>query len=124
MMNDLKEITNFLEEKGYTPSEFMIAYELSCKYGFEDLSEKDQRTLCDNAYSEYLRNDFVSLDEAIDDAVRVCSECGRLMIEGYCIEGGQYYYCSEDCLHKNFTEEDYLELHDDGNGDSYYTDWR
>ena len=124
MMNDLKEMTDFLAEKGYTPSEFMVLYELSCKYGFKDLSEEDQKTLVDNTYLEYLKNDFASLGETIDDTIKVCSECGKVMIEGYCIEGGQYYYCSDECLHKHFTKEDYEELYDDGNGDSYYTEWR
>jgi hypothetical protein len=55
---------------------------------------------------------------------RICSECGREMIEGYCIENGLDYYCSDECLHKNMTQEEYLELYDDGKGDSYYTEWR
>ena len=55
---------------------------------------------------------------------RICSECGREMIEGYCIENGLDYYCSDECLHKNMTEEEYLELYNDGEGDSYYTEWR
>jgi hypothetical protein len=55
---------------------------------------------------------------------RICSECGREMIEGYCIENGLEYYCSDECLHKNMTQEEYLELYNDGEGDSYYTEWR
>jgi hypothetical protein len=124
MKNDLKEITNFLAEKGFTPSEFMVAYELSCITGFYELNEADQQALCDKVYLEYLRNDFASLEEAVNENIRTCSHCGRLMIEGYCIEGGQYHYCSDECLHKHFTKEDYEELYDEGNGDSYYTDWR
>jgi hypothetical protein len=54
---------------------------------------------------------------------RTCSHCGKGMSEGYCIEGGESYYCSPECLHANMTEEEYLELHDDGNGDSYWTEW-
>lgn len=55
--------------------------------------------------------------------IRVCSECGHLMSDGYCIENGMYYYCSEECLHKNMSEEEFLKLYDDGNGDSYWTEW-
>lgn len=54
---------------------------------------------------------------------RICDECGKAMAEGYCIEGGQSYYCSDECLHKNLTEDEYLELYDDGDGDSYWTEW-
>lgn len=55
--------------------------------------------------------------------IRICTECGKLMSEGYCIENGIEYYCSDDCLHKNITEKEYLELYDDGNGDTYWTEW-
>ena len=55
--------------------------------------------------------------------IRVCSECGKPMTEGFCIEDGADYYCSEECLHKNFTEEEYNNLYDEGRGNSYYTSW-
>lgn len=55
---------------------------------------------------------------------RECSECGCLMIEGYCIENGLHYYCSDKCLEKNMTREEFLNLYDEGNGDSYWTDWK
>lgn len=53
--------------------------------------------------------------------LRVCSECNQPMLDGYVIEGGLFYYCSETCLRKNMTEEEYLDLYDDGEGDSYWT---
>jgi hypothetical protein len=65
-MKDLKEMTDFLLNKGYTPSEFIVLYELSCKRGFEDLSEKKQKELVDNVYREYLKNHFTSITEIID----------------------------------------------------------
>ena len=52
-----------------------------------------------------------------------CSECSDYMTEGYCIDNGAEYYCSEKCLHKHYTEEEYEEMYDNGNGDSYYTTW-
>jgi hypothetical protein len=55
--------------------------------------------------------------------IRVCSECGKPMTEGFCIEDGAEYYCSEECLHKNLTEEEYENLYDEGRGNSYYTSW-
>lgn len=57
------------------------------------------------------------------DYCRICSECGHLMDNGYVIEDDEYY-CSDECLHKNLTEEEYLKLYDDGNGNSYWTQWR
>jgi len=54
---------------------------------------------------------------------RKCSECENLMNKGFCIEGGDAYYCSEECLHKNISREEFKELYDDGDGDSYWTEW-
>ena len=121
MMNDLKDMLEMLSEKGYTPSEFMVLYELSCKYGFKELSEEDQKTLVDNAYLEYLRNDFTSLEEAINNTVRTCTECGRIMIQGYCVGDGLEYYCNGECLHKHYTKDEYEEMYRDN--DAYYTEW-
>lgn len=54
---------------------------------------------------------------------RKCNACGAGMNEGYCIEGGIEYYCSDACLHTEITHEEYMELYADGEGDSYWTDW-
>lgn len=54
---------------------------------------------------------------------RCCNECKKEMDEGYCIESGLEYYCSDECLHKNISEEEYLRLYDNGNGDTYWTQW-
>ena len=53
--------------------------------------------------------------------MRICSECKEKMTEGYCIDAGLEYYCSDECLHKHYTKEEYLEMYDDGN--SYWTEW-
>jgi hypothetical protein len=63
------------------------------------------------------------VDELELENIRVCSECSKPMTEGYCIEDGAEYYCSEECLHKNLTDEEYENLYDEGRGDSYYTSW-
>lgn len=51
-----------------------------------------------------------------------CDECGCGMNEGYCINGGEQYYCSDECLHEHISPEEWEELYEDG-GDSYYTEW-
>lgn len=55
--------------------------------------------------------------------MRTCTHCSRPMTEGYCIENGLEYYCSEVCLHEHYTEEEYLDMYDNGEGDSYWTQW-
>lgn len=55
--------------------------------------------------------------------MRTCTHCSKSMTEGYCIDGGCEYYCSDECLHEHYTEEEYLAMYDDGEGDSYWTEW-
>lgn len=43
--------------------------------------------------------------------IRVCDECGKLMVEGYCITGGEEYFCSDECLHKNYTPDEWLAIY-------------
>ena len=53
---------------------------------------------------------------------RRCTECGSLFREGYCVDAGYAYYCSDDCLHKNYTKEEWL--HEcETNDQSYYSEW-
>jgi hypothetical protein len=54
---------------------------------------------------------------------RECDECGAGMNEGYLIDNGYKYYCSDECLYKNMTSEEWLELYNDGDGDSCWTTW-
>lgn len=69
-------------------------------------------------------NSYTSVYEAVDNAInsklddledaveiRVCDECGKIMVEGYCIDGGMEYYCSDACLHKNYTKEQWLAIY-------------
>lgn len=62
-------------------------------------------------------------EDLCNDHIRECTKCGNIMEEGYCIESGIEYYCSEECLHKEISEEEWQRLYDNGNGDSYWTTW-
>ena len=55
--------------------------------------------------------------------MRICSECGKKIVQGYCIENGLEYYCCDKCLHIHYTEKEYLNMYDNGNGDTYWTEW-
>lgn len=63
------------------------------------------------------------VDELDLEHIRVCSECGKPMYEGYCIEDGAEYYCSDECLHKNLSDKQFEKLYDEGRGNSYWTSW-
>lgn len=54
---------------------------------------------------------------------RECNACETPMMEGYCIENGLEYYCTKECLLTEITWEEFMRLYDDGEGDSYWTEW-
>jgi len=52
---------------------------------------------------------------------RKCDECGEVFNEGFCIEGGETYYCSKECILNNMSKKEWKEMYDNGN--SYWTSW-
>ena len=101
-MIDAKELLKDLKELEGIASIVMVNYENPMGYTID----------------YWTKNDIVEQEEK-----RHCTECGEEMTEGYCIESGLEYYCSDECLHKNISEEEYERLYDNGNGDSYWTQW-
>jgi len=57
-----------------------------------------------------------------ENECRRCSVCGKLMMEGYCVDAGAAYYCSNECLHTEYTEAEWEE-ECNSNDQSYYTEW-
>lgn len=55
--------------------------------------------------------------------VRVCTSCLKIMIEGYVIDGGMDYYCSDKCLEYDMTLEEFEEAYGDGDTETYWTEW-
>lgn len=55
--------------------------------------------------------------------MRVCSCCGKPMTEGYYIEHliADEYFCSDECLHKEYSPEEYEALHEAE--EAYWTTW-
>lgn len=54
---------------------------------------------------------------------RICDACNKQMQEGYVINGGEEYYCSEPCLNTKYTTEYFEEMYNGGDGDCYWTEW-
>ena len=76
----------------------------------------------ENTSEDVVAESFVDYWWNTDRACRRCSECGKLMREGYCADMGVAYYCSKDCLHSDFTDEEWAE-ECESNDQSYYTEW-
>lgn len=63
-----------------------------------------------------------SLVVEFEDCFKVCDECKQIMFSGFVINGGDEIYCSEQCLHKHYSEEEYLKMCEE-NEDTYWTQW-
>lgn len=120
---------------------FNVRYQIVCSL-FRLIDKATHHTvssLLDRAYvisflkeyrhsKKYLQERYIDVDHMIDKLienisdVRRCSICGRLMQEGYCQDGGYRYYCSDDCLHHDFTDEEWNK-ECDNNDQSYWTQW-
>jgi len=55
---------------------------------------------------------------------RRCNECEQSMVQGYCIEDGVAYYCSDRCLRRHYSKAEWDELYDNGESNSYWTIWQ
>lgn len=53
--------------------------------------------------------------------MRKCTNCGKEMDNGYCIDNGLEYYCSDECLHAFYSPCDYLQLCKEDL--AYWTEW-
>lgn len=76
----------------------------------------------ENTSEDVIAEYFVDYWRDASKTCRRCSECGKLMREGYCVDMGKAYYCSQECLHIHFTDEEW-ENECRHNDQSYYTEW-
>lgn len=89
-------------------------YETHKGFDWNDIGKTDFESAI-NAFLEIKRGD-------VTNEVRYCSECGLPFNAGYCENGGDAYYCSDHCLHKHFSPEEW-ENECYVNEQSYYTEW-
>ena len=54
------------------------------------------------------------------NSIKVCDQCGKFITEGYIVEDW-LYFCSDECLHKRYTQSQYDALYE--NDDAYWTEW-
>jgi hypothetical protein len=56
--------------------------------------------------------------------MRICNHCGKeLKLNGYVVDNGLEYYCCDQCLNAHYTPEEWAKMYDNGDGDSYWTEW-
>lgn len=52
--------------------------------------------------------------------MRICDCCKKEIIEGYCVHDSEYY-CSDECLHSVYSDEEYKELFEEDC--AFWTQW-
>lgn len=113
-----------LEENGETRVENGVLVESDGICAIYDMDEECFKFVCTLRFEldTILATQNLHMKEVEEDERR-CSECGKSMKEGFYFESDETQYCSEECLLKVITWEEYLKIHDNGNGDAYWTDW-
>jgi len=119
-MNDMTTIKSILSRLtiGVSGTEKLF-------YSEEELNEFAQFYLdkWDESTSEdVIAEAFTDFWWDTDYYCRRCSICGKLMREGFCVNMGDAYYCSDECLHNEYTDEEWAE-ECENNAQSYYTEW-
>lgn len=78
-----------------------------------------------SGHIEVLMDGEHDMDVELEDVDhwRQCSVCGALVCSGYFVEAefSYEYYCSEQCLHEKYTEEEYNEMYEEDT--AFWTDW-
>lgn len=97
-----KDVYNFLQK------EIALHPELEKHFGGLLLEHED-----DEQFWEELSENL--------DCFRICDVCGKPMIEGYVMNGS--HYCSEACLHTEYSDEEIQALCTENNDECYYTNW-
>jgi hypothetical protein len=100
-------ITDKLVEMGYVPN---------C-IDTDDNYEFDVQDMVSETISESLNK--LTLNLELYHAQ--CDCCGTPMNVGYCVQGGEQYFCSDECLHVTIQPDEWLELV--ASEDSYWTEW-
>lgn len=77
------------------------------------LSRNEAISILSDWMKNYKREDYEGFEK-----VRFCDICGMPISQGYYIAGT--YYCSPDCLHSDYTDEEYEEMYGD---EAYWTEW-
>ena len=54
---------------------------------------------------------------------RKCNECSSGMDEGFVIENGEEHYCTNHCLNKHYSTDEWNKMAEGDDADSYWTDW-
>lgn len=96
------------------------------------INEFDESRFVQNLCKEYIENKWDNEDLSLIESTRaflkakidnrVCNECGKTIKKGFCIHGGEEYYCSLGCLHKHYTEEEYNRMYEEDE-ETYWTEW-
>ena len=102
------------------------------------MREKELRFLIkalNNMFDKYIKEkkplsvDEQDMQEFLEEQgieSRICSNCDHLMIEGYIVDEGNEYFCSDKCMKEFYSEEELAELLEGADEDDtsiYWTDW-
>lgn len=58
-----------------------------------------------------------------EKTISKCSCCGNEITQGYCVNGGEEYYCSDECLDTRYSPEEWDKMYEENEAENYWTVW-
>lgn len=126
IVNDLRAINSHLKENGEAKHELKVLYDVAEDVYFIDDHNTRRSKATDLVTIATMIAELREL--LIEDRapLRICSVCGEIIFWSAYVEdyGGVCdYYCSNDCLHTKYTDEEWERECDEYPNETYYTEY-
>lgn len=118
MENKIEQILNRLTaavngtDKEYYEEEELLAFANYFQKAWDNAMEDDE-----------LVDAFVDYWLETEKLCRRCDVCGELMNDGFCLDMGREFYCSEACLRTQFPDDEEWKHEYEYNLEDYFTTW-
>ena len=109
---------NVVEEK---IKQVISWYDNPKEYNLDKLTNEDISIIAERLLEHYDVEEIIR-EDLENYASRICQKCGKIVKKGY-VTGDFKYYCSDECLHQDYTEEEWAKLYEEDPDDFYYTEW-
>lgn len=120
------KIIDFAYNEGFQKGQQLIIQKilsnLSKEAKFYDLIAKYAKGDTDEVANKIIRIALEDIVHIVDEEdYRECTECGEKMLEGYCVNDGLEYFCSDECRDAWYSPEEWQELMEQDC--AYWTEW-
>lgn len=101
--------------------EIIEGYHNPKEYNLDKLTDDDISKIAENLLNHWDVEEIIR-EDLENYTSRICKKCGKIVRKGY-ITPDFDYYCSDECLHQDYTEEEWAKLNEEYPDDYFYTEW-